>query len=347
MTHSQNPRNPNGDPCPACTTVPNLPLKHHGYCADHKHLDTTGVNVARAVSPAAPPLPAAPSYTLECDDCGKLVKHINQAEVDRVERGYPFHCDKCTDPCVVYDDDWDVEDDETPAPAVPYGITAAALLAEADHAMYVDRIAQKGGLDIDKLTSDERSTLDANATNAMQAELRYARTQAVALAEIEVNAAIEFDPSTELDLCGLDGPVAIPLRATHELQEAQLALMLALDREADALTYYVSRPEDTVEREEAYESYEATMHKRAAAGIAYRRQTASQSADAKPCGGETHYGEIGPINRTDPKGPTGWHGLHGAPTANPSGLCDDCEQEYRDNFPHHHGLPTPLTFDTL
>jgi len=271
-----------------------------------------------------------------------LVAHITQAEVDRIDRGYPFHCDGCTDTSVDYGTDGE---DETPAPAVPYGITAAALLSEADHAMYMGRIAQKEGLDTRKLTPAECIALYDAATKAMQAEVRYAQTQAVRLAEDEVNAAIEFDPSTELDMCDLDGPVSIPLRATHELQDAQLALMLALDREADARTHYVSRPEGGAEREEAYEAYEAALHKRAAAGIAYRRQTASQSADAKPCGGEIHVGKLAPINHTDPTGPKGMHGLCGAPTANPSGLCDSCEQYCRDNGGG--SLQMPLTLDDL
>jgi hypothetical protein len=73
-----------------------------------------------------------------------------------------------------------------------------------------------------------------------------------------------------------------------------------------------------------------------------------QDAAARPvpCGMQWHYGTIGPVNHTEPEGKTGWSGLHGALTTNPSGLCDECIVDWRENYPSY-DLPRPLTLDEL
>ena len=61
---------------------------------------------------------------------------------------------------------------------------------------------------------------------------------------------------------------------------------------------------------------------------------------------EWHYGTVAKIDHSDPDSPTGWHGLHGAPTGNSSGICDECAQDWRENYPGY-DLPRPLTLDEL
>lgn len=69
------------------------------------------------------------------------------------------------------------------------------------------------------------------------------------------------------------------------------------------------------------------------------RPTTALRKVAVECHAEWHYGTIGPRVHTDPEGPSGWRGIHGAPTRNWSGLCDECEQDQRDNYPGRAILP--------
>ncbi len=64
----------------------------------------------------------------------------------------------------------------------------------------------------------------------------------------------------------------------------------------------------------------------------------------RPCGMQWHYGTIAPVNHSDPQGPTGWTGVHGLPTTNPSGICDECAEDWRLNYPGYslpRALPVP------
>jgi hypothetical protein len=54
---------------------------------------------------------------------------------------------------------------------------------------------------------------------------------------------------------------------------------------------------------------------------------------AVECQSEWHYGTLGPRRHNDPTGPQGWNGIHGVPTLNPSGFCDECEADWRANYP--------------
>jgi hypothetical protein len=51
------------------------------------------------------------------------------------------------------------------------------------------------------------------------------------------------------------------------------------------------------------------------------------------CLEQAHYGMIAPRNHADPDGPSDWEGICGKPTANPSGICDEHERDWRENFP--------------
>jgi len=62
---------------------------------------------------------------------------------------------------------------------------------------------------------------------------------------------------------------------------------------------------------------------------------------AVQCQREWHYGTIGPRVHTDPTGPSGWRGIHGAPTLNRSGLCDDCEADLRAEHGYGPGVVLP------
>jgi hypothetical protein len=65
-----------------------------------------------------------------------------------------------------------------------------------------------------------------------------------------------------------------------------------------------------------------------------------------PCGMEWHYGTIAPKDHSNPNSETGWHGIHGLPTSDASGLCDECQQDWHDNYPGY-DLPRPLTLEEL
>lgn len=51
------------------------------------------------------------------------------------------------------------------------------------------------------------------------------------------------------------------------------------------------------------------------------------------CLAQAHYGMVGPRNHADPDGPSDWEGICGTSTPNESGMCDEHEQYFRDNFP--------------
>jgi hypothetical protein len=52
-----------------------------------------------------------------------------------------------------------------------------------------------------------------------------------------------------------------------------------------------------------------------------------------PCHMEVHYGCIAPLNHHRPELGTGWRGICGTPTNHRLGLCADCREAWKVNFP--------------